>query len=101
MDILNLAGLGLVGNVVIFVAASAIVWIGGVRLARGADALADKAGFGHAYIGIFLLGMMVSLPELAFSSVAAARGNAELAINGLLGGIGMTMVVSLRLPTTW
>jgi Sodium/calcium exchanger protein len=67
--------------------------MGGVRLARGADALADKAGFGHAYIGILLLGLMVSLPEMTFSSVAAARGNAELAVNGLLGGIGMTMIV--------
>ena len=51
MDILNLAGLGLLGIIVIFVIASVTVWIGGVRLARGADALADKAGFGHAYIG--------------------------------------------------
>lgn len=36
---------------------------------------------------------MVSLPEMTFSSVAAARGNAEMAVNGLLGGIGITMVV--------
>jgi hypothetical protein len=63
-------------------------------LAGGADALADKAAIGHAFIGIFLLGAMVSLPEMTFSAVAAARGNAELAVNGLLGGIGITMVVA-------
>lgn len=93
MDVLNLAGLGLLGNAVVFALASVIVWIGGVRLARGADALADRAGLGHAYIGIFLLGVMVSLPEMTFAAVAAARGNADLAVNGLLGGIGITMVV--------
>ena len=46
MDILNIASLGLVGNIVVFAIASAVVWVGGVRLARGADALADKAGVG-------------------------------------------------------
>jgi cation:H+ antiporter len=93
MDILHLSALGLVGNLVIFLIASGIVWIGGVRLARGADALADQAGCGHAYLGVFLLGAMVSLPEMTFASVAAVRGHAALAVNGLLGGIGITMVV--------
>lgn len=93
MDSLNLSSLGLAGNLAVFAIASTIVWIGGVRLARGADALADKAGLGHAYIGVLLLGVTVSLPEMTFSSVAAVRGNAELAVNGLLGGIGMTTVV--------
>jgi Ca2+/Na+ antiporter len=74
MDILNVAGLGLIGNIVMFVTASVVVWIGGVRLARGADALADKAGFGHAYIGIFLLGVMVSLPELTFRGQLPGSG---------------------------
>ena len=36
---------------------------------------------------------MVSLPEMTFASVAAVRGHAALAVNGLLGGIGLTMVV--------
>lgn len=89
----DLAAFGLIGNLVVFLICSAVVWVGGVRLARGADALADKIGIGHAFIGIFLLGAMVSLPEMTFSAVAAARGNAELAVNGLLGGIGITMVV--------
>ncbi|MGD9890829.1 MAG: sodium:calcium antiporter [Geminicoccaceae bacterium] len=93
MENLNPANLGLLGSILVFVVASVIVWTGGVRLARGADALADKARLGHAYVGIFLLGAMVSLPEMTFSSVAAARGNADIAVNGLLGGIGMAMVV--------
>ena len=93
LDFLDLSRFGLAGNLAIFAFASAVVWMAGVRLARGADALADKAGLGHAYVGVFLLGAMVSLPEMTFSAVAALCGNAALAVNGLLGGIGMTMVV--------
>ena len=93
MEAFDLAAIGLVGNLLVFLVCSLVVWFGGVRLAYGADALADKAGLGHAFTGILLLGAMVSLPEMTFSTVAAARGNAGLAVNGLLGGIGMTMVV--------
>jgi hypothetical protein len=43
-----------------------------VRLAHGPDALADKAGFGQAYIGVFLLGVAAAT-LLAFSAEVIAQ----------------------------
>ncbi|MGE3497107.1 MAG: sodium:calcium antiporter [Candidatus Binatia bacterium] len=88
-----LSDLGAFGNIAAFLIASAIVWYAGDRLARAADAIAKHTSIGHAFIGVVLLGVVVSLPEMTFAAVAAARGSAELAVNGLLGGIGMSMVV--------
>jgi cation:H+ antiporter len=55
--------------------------------------IADRTRLGQAFIGTILLGVTVSLPEMTLAAVAAALGNAELAVNSLLGGIGITMVV--------
>lgn len=88
-----LQGIGLVGNLAAFAAAAAIAWWGGDRLARAADALTERTRAGQALVGVVLLGVMVSLPELTFAAVAAAFGNAALAVNALLGGVAMVMVM--------
>lgn len=75
-----------------FAAATLVTWFAGVRLAHGAEAIARHTGFGHAFLGVVLLGLMVSLPELTFAVIAAARGHATMAVNSLLGGLGFTMV---------
>ena len=85
--------LGLAGNLAVFTVAAAVVWLAGDRLARYSQVIADRTRLGQAFIGTILLGVTVSLPEMTLAAVAAALGNAELAVNSLLGGIGITMVV--------
>jgi cation:H+ antiporter len=84
--------IGLVGNLAAFAVATAVVWLAGDRLARYGEIIADRTRLGQAFIGTLLLGVTVSLPEMTLSAVAAALGNAELAVNSILGGIGMVMV---------
>ena len=43
-------------NVALFVAGGAIVWFAGTRLARYADAFAEKTGIGRVAVGMMLLG---------------------------------------------
>jgi cation:H+ antiporter len=93
MDWLDFRGIGLAWNLVIFLAGAIITWMAGHHLANYADLIAKRTRVGQAFIGVLLLGVVMSLPEMVFSSVTAALGNAEMAVNSLLGGVAMVMVV--------
>jgi cation:H+ antiporter len=80
-------------NLLVFTAAAAVIWAAGTRLSRYADELADRTGIGTAFIGVLLLGGVTSLPEAATTVTASAIGNAPLAVNNILGGVAMQVVV--------
>ena len=89
----DLATLPLIGVVLVFGAAAAVVWLAGSRLARSANTLADRLGIGKAFTGLVLLGGVTSLPEAAVSVTAARDGAAALAVNNLLGGVTMQVAI--------
>jgi cation:H+ antiporter len=74
-------------NVAIFVAAAVVVWAAGGRVAYFADLIAERTGWGRAFVGALLLATAASLPEIGSSVTAAATGNAELAVNSLFGEV--------------
>ena len=78
---------------VLFALAAAAVWWAGTRLAGYADALARLTGLGSALIGLLLLGGITSLPEIAVTFVAGISGDAALAVNNVLGGLALQVVV--------
>jgi cation:H+ antiporter len=88
-----MAQLPLALNLVLFAAASAVVWIAGTRLSSCCVALSDRTGLGKVFMGTLLLGMTASLPEMVTSLVASARGQGSLALNTLLGGVTVTMAM--------
>jgi cation:H+ antiporter len=90
---ISFAALPLAANVAVFAAAAFIVWLAGIRLTAYAKVIAERTGAEQAFVGILLLGAVVSLPEMATSSVAAANGQARLAVNTLLGGIAATVAI--------
>ncbi len=72
----------------IFLAGSAIVLIvAGTRLTHIVDQLADRLGIGEAMAGAIMLGATTSLPGLIVTTLAAGRGEADLAVSNALGGI--------------
>jgi cation:H+ antiporter len=80
-------------NIATFLAAAVAVWIAGTRLSRYADGIAREFGIGQAVLGVVLLGGVTSLPEIAVTGTAAFGGNAELAVNNLLGGFAMQVAI--------
>jgi cation:H+ antiporter len=61
-------------------------WVGGSRLAvTGAPAIARDAGISEAIIGITLVAIGTSLPELATAIMAAKRGHADVCIGNVIG----------------
>jgi len=84
---MDLSGNPLWSNVLVFAVASVFVWQAGTRVAEFADELAQRYHLSRAFLGLFMLSTISSLPEIATSFTAAAHANAALAINNLLGSI--------------
>lgn len=82
---------GLLGAV--FVVAAGAVWVAGVRLSRYAGIVSRRTGVGQAFVGVLLLGGVTSLPEVAVTVSASLAGNAAMAVNNLLGGLAMQVVI--------
>jgi cation:H+ antiporter len=59
--------------------------LGGQWIVNGARAVALAAGMSEAMIGLTVISVGTSLPELATSAVAARRGNTDLAIGNVVG----------------
>ena len=83
----------LAGNVALFIAAALVVWLAGTRVARYADAIQEATGAGEALVGMLLLGFITALPELAVTVTASYAGNAQLAVNNLLGGMALNVAI--------
>jgi cation:H+ antiporter len=73
--------------VVLFLLATAVIGVAGVRITRIASALAQATGMGQAIFGAVWLGATTSLPGIVASVTAAHRGHAELAVSNAIGGI--------------
>ena len=80
----------------VFVVASAATWIAGIGLSKTTDVIDRCFGLGDALGGVVLLAVAGSLPELAITITAAAKGNLDIAAGNLIGGIAIqTMVIVL------
>jgi cation:H+ antiporter len=80
-------------NLTVFAIAAAIVWVAGSRLTIYADIIADRTGLGEAFVGLVLLAVATSLPEIGRTITASSIGNAALAVDSLFGGIVLQTAV--------
>lgn len=82
--------------VVVFVAAAIATWVAGIALSKTTDVIDRRFNLGEALGGMILLAIAGTLPEIAITVSAAAKGNLGLAAGNLIGGIAMqTMVLVL------
>jgi cation:H+ antiporter len=79
--------------VLVFVAGVVATWLAGTTLSKTTDALDVRFDLGEELGGILLLAIAGSLPELAITVSAAARGNLDLAAGNLIGGIAVQTMV--------
>ena len=79
--------------VLLFAAGAAATWGAGVSLSKATDALDVRLGLGEDLGGMLLLAVAGSLPELAITVSAAARGDLGLAAGNLIGGIAVQTMV--------
>lgn len=74
--------------------------LGGEWVIQGASALAASLGMSQALIGLTIVALGTSLPELATSALAAWRGNADLAVGNVVGSNIMNIFWILGISAT-
>lgn len=72
-------------TVILTVVGLAIVILGSQLAVTGATAIARSAGIKESFIGLTVVALGTSLPELFTSVSAAKRGNADIAIGNVVG----------------
>ena len=72
-------------NFLIFITGIAVLVGGSKLLVSGASDLALRAGVSEAIIGLTLVAVGTSLPELVSSLIATLRGNTDIAIGNVIG----------------
>ena len=77
----------------IFLLSGTAVVLGGMRLARDGDTIAERTGLGGAWIGAILVAGATSLPELTTDLFAVRQGNVSLATADLFGSSMANMLI--------
>lgn len=77
--------LGLTASIVAFVGGLAMLVAGGKAAEVGAVGLAGLLGMSEAIIGLTVVAVATSLPELVTSLIAAKKGEPDLALGNVLG----------------
>lgn len=72
-------------DALILLAGLALVILGAEWLVDGASSIARKAGLSEFLIGMTIVGIGTSLPELVVSLTGALRGSADIAIGNVVG----------------
>ncbi len=68
-----------------FLISSFFVVVAGIKLAYYGDIIAEKSGMGRTLVGMILISMATSLPELVTSIKAISLNNTELVFGNLFG----------------
>lgn len=83
-----------------FATCAAVVWFSGARVAYLADTLADRYKLAKSLVGLLLLSLATSLPEVATTLSAAVQQSRDLVLNNLFGGIALQTAI-LAMSDFW
>jgi len=77
----------------VFVVGAVATWLAGSALSRTTDVIDRRFSLGDALGGMILLAIAGTLPEIAITVSAAAKGDLGLAAGNLIGGIAVQTMV--------
>ncbi|MBQ6872224.1 MAG: calcium/sodium antiporter [Bacteroidales bacterium] len=94
-------------DILILIAGLALILLGANYLVDGASAIAKRFGISDFIIGMTIVGIGTSTPEMVVSFLSAAQGNADIAVGNVVGSnlfntlmiLGVTALI-LPLPLT-
>lgn len=75
----------MITEILILLAGLALVVLGADWLVEGSSTIARKAGLSEFVIGLTIVGIGTSMPELVVSLTGALKGNADIAIGNIVG----------------
>ncbi len=85
--------LSLTQNIIIFIISGACIWYCCNKLSDIVDYIDSIYGLGSAFGGTIMLSIVTNLPEIAITMNGALKGNIDLAIGNILGGITIQTVL--------
>lgn len=91
------AGRGLRGPILGFVAAAAAILLAAPVLAQSASEIADRLDVSRGFIGVLLVAITTSLPEVVVTTTSIRLGAFDLAAGNLLGSNCFNMTILLPL----
>lgn len=71
--------------IILFIVGMLGLSVGGNLVVEGATSIALSLGLSEALVGLTIVALGTSLPELAASVVAARKGNADIAVGNIVG----------------
>lgn len=74
-------------SIAVFAVAALATVLGGVRLTRSGDVLADRTRLGEAFFGAVFFGGIISLSGIVMTATAAFDGYPRLGFSNAIGGI--------------
>ena len=74
------------------VAGGVMIWLGAKLLVEGAEGIANTFGISEAVIGLTIVALGTSLPELAVTVIAGIRGQGGVAVGNVLGSNVMNIM---------
>lgn len=92
-ELLNFSSWSLWVLLVVLVVAGAAIWFAGTRLSNYADTISQRTGLGQAFVGLLLLAVSTSLPEVATTITGALRGHPDIVASNLMGGIALQTAI--------
>ncbi len=72
-------------DILLLVAGLALILVGANFLVDGASSIAKKFGISEFIIGMTIVGIGTSTPEMVVSFLSAAQGNADIAVGNVVG----------------
>lgn len=88
------------GKTILFIVIGVVgLYLGGEFVSRNAQILARNWGMSENTIGLTIVAMATSLPELITSIVAARKGNSDIAIGNVLGSNILNIFIVLGISS--
>ena len=85
-------------DILLFIGGVGVLYFGAEWLVRGASRLAASLGMSPIVVGLTVVSMGTSFPELVISVVASLGGNPDLAIGNVMGSnlanVGLVLGIS-------
>jgi cation:H+ antiporter len=89
-------------DILLLIAGLALILLGANYLVDGASAIAKRFGISDFIIGMTIVGIGTSTPEMVVSFLSAAQGNADIAVGNVMGSnifnilmiLGITALIS-------
>ena len=78
-----------------------VIWTGAEMLVEGATGLASEYGIPESVVGLSVVALGTSLPELAVTLVAGLRGQGGVAVGNVLGSNVMNILGILGFAATY